>query len=242
MSIDSGPEFKRLRLFLTEPHPCSYLDDQTATTAFVDPEVMIDHTSYNRLSEYGFRRSGKYLYTPRCESCKACISTRVLAQLFQPSRQQKRCIKKNNDLKVILNRRINSTEHYQLYEKYISARHSDGDMFPANEPQYNNFIGASMEFSRFLEFRLDGKLIAASAVDLLESGLSAIYTYYDPDYSQRGLGNFAILSMLELTKASQLPYLYLGYMIKKCPKMNYKTRYRPLELFVNGVWQEYNGK
>jgi len=238
MSRDSTPDFTRIRLFLTEPHPCSYLENHTATTAFVDPKIAIDSTAYSRLSEYGFRRSGKHVYMPRCESCQACISTRVLAQLFLPSRQQKRCIRRNQDVKVIYGHHINTDEHYKLYEKYIIDRHFDGDMFPPNKLQYTNFIGTPMEYTRFLEFRLDGELIAASVVDVLETGFSAIYTYFDPDHSSRGLGNFAILAMLDLTRSSKQPYLYLGYMIKDCHKMNYKNRYRPLEFLIDGVWQE----
>lgn len=237
MTRDVTPDLSHIRLFLTEPHSCSYLKNQLATTAFVDPALPIDSELYNRLSGFGFRRSGKYLYIPRCQSCNACIPARIPVADFTPSRQQRRCLSRNRDVKIHCLTTINRTEHFELYKRYIQQRHSDGDMYPPNRSQYEDFIGGSLEFSRFLEFRLEGKLIASSLIDVLHAGVSAIYTYYDPELDARSLGTYAILSILNYARSEAIPYVYLGYWIKSCRKMQYKTRFQPIELLQDGCWQ-----
>ncbi|MCB1668439.1 MAG: arginyltransferase [Pseudomonadales bacterium] len=240
MTRDISPDLQRLQLFLTEPHRCSYLPQQEATTAFVDPTAAITQSVYSGLSEIGFRRSGRYIYTPRCEFCQACIATRIPSSIFSPSRQQKRCARRNQDLDIRVVNVVDYDEHYPLYENYISQRHSDGDMYPPSRGQYNDFIGGLPEYGRIIEYRHQGVLIAAAVVDLLDNGISAIYTYFDPKESHRSLGTFAILSQIELARSLQLEYLYLGYWIKQCHKMSYKAKFRPLEMFIKNGWQLIN--
>ncbi len=236
MSRDISPDLNSLRLFLTEPHQCSYLPNQMASTSFVDPEINIDNQLYSRLTELGFRRSGHYIYAPRCESCNACISVRIRVREFRPNRRQKRCAKRNSDLTVHAKQQVDRDEHYPLYESYINNRHMDGDMYPANRQQYNDFISNMMDDSQFLEFRLQERLVAAAVTDRLDSGLSAIYTYFDPSADKRSLGTFAILSQISLARELGLTYLYLGYWVKSCRKMDYKTTFRPLEMLSRGRW------
>ena len=238
MTRDISPDLKKIRLYLTEPHPCSYLDDKDAITAFVDPKIEVSDDTYNQLSLLGFRRSGRYVYTPRCASCKSCIPARVPAASFKPNRRQRRCIKKNANLEVTSTTTINLTEHYGIFEKYIDARHADGDMYPASYSQFRSFIGAAWDCTRYLEFRLDGQLICCAVVDWLSSGLSAIYTYFDPDFASRSLGIYAVLKQIELTKDYELGYVYLGYWIRDSDKMNYKSGFRPLELFLDKQWMD----
>lgn len=240
MSRDITPDVQMVRLFLTEPHPCSYLEDKMATTAFVDPAIKVDPFLYSHLSELGFRRSGQYIYTPHCQGCNACLSARVPVDDFETNRQHRRCKKRNSDLKVCMTSSIDEDEHYPLYEDYITNRHSDGDMYPPSRSQFNDFISNLWKNTRVVEIRLEGKLIAAGIVDILENGLSAIYTYYSCEYPKRGLGTFSILAEIMLTKQMGLPYLYLGYWIKNSPKMAYKSEFKPLEVLRNGDWALIN--
>ncbi len=236
MTRDVTPDISSIRLFLTEPHACSYLDGAQATTAFVDPAINVDNQLYSRLSEMGFRRSGRYIYAPRCESCKACIPARIQAGAFKRNRKQNKCMNRNRDLNIHLTHQPDHQEHYELYSRYINHRHNDGDMFPPSAQQYEDFIGSIWENSSVMEFRLDNKLLAASVIDWLENGISAIYTYFCPEHSRRSLGSYAILEQVELAKQRQLPYVYLGYWIKNCRKMSYKIDFKPLEIRSGGRW------
>ena len=236
MSRDIAPDLQKIQLYLTEAHPCSYLADKQATTAFVDPKYPLDTETYSHLSTMGFRRSGQYIYAPRCASCNSCIPVRVPAEGFAPTRSQKRCLKRNVDISAKIEPNIKLDEHYELYQKYIDTRHSDGDMYPATMIQYRDFIGKPWECTRFIEFRLDKKLIACAVSDWLDDGLSAIYTYYDPDLSERSLGTFAILKQIEMAREQSLDYLYLGYWIRDSAKMTYKSKFRPSELYIENRW------
>ncbi len=236
MTRDITPDLQQIRLFLTEPHRCSYLPDQKAVTAFVDPQLTIDAGTYNRLSGVGFRRSGQYIYTPRCTHCKACIPVRIPAAEFLPNRQQRRTLKRNQDVQIDIVEQIDVDRHYPLYERYIEARHRDGDMHPPSKKQYQDFIGNPWECTRFMEFSTAGRLLGCAVVDYLDTGLSAIYTYFDPDQARRGLGTFSILSQVRLAREQSLDYVYLGYWVRNCGKMNYKSKFRPAELYLNNRW------
>lgn len=236
MSRDITPDLHKIQLYLTEAHACSYLSDKQATTAFVDPKHLVDTETYSHLSAMGFRRSGQYIYAPRCASCKSCIPVRIPVVGFAPTRSQKRCLKRNCDISAKIEANINLDEHYALYQKYIDTRHSDGDMYPATMTQYRDFIGKPWECTRFIEFRLDKKLVACAVSDWLDDGLSAIYTYYDPDLSERSLGTLAILRQIELAREQALDYLYLGYWIRDSAKMTYKSKFRPSELYIENRW------
>jgi leucyl-tRNA---protein transferase len=236
----SSLKLSTLKLFATQPHPCSYLDGEQATTVFVDPSAEIDLALYTQLSQLGFRRSGAHLYRPQCATCQACLSCRVPVELFKPNRHQKRCIKKNADLDIQLVQKIDTEEHYQLYALYIEQRHSDGDMYPPTQEQFKNFLAMQWETTGYLEFRLNGQLISLAVCDQLNDGLSAVYTFYDAAFADRSLGKFAVLAQIQRAKDLGLPHLYLGYWIKDCDKMNYKSDYRPLDLLINRRWMRLN--
>ena len=229
-------ELARLKFYATNPHTCSYLPEEQATTLFLDPSQPMDVNVYAELSALGFRRSGDHLYRPHCQSCNACVPARIPVALFQPNRQQRRILKRNLDLSVCKVTPAFTEEYYALYVRYIEQRHADGDMYPPSREQFATFLVRNLPFSYFYEFRLDGQLLAVAATDLLPNGLSAVYTFYDPDEDHRSLGRFAILQQIEETHRLGLQALYLGYWIKNCRKMNYKTQYRPIELFVNQRW------
>ena len=129
-----------------------------------------------------------------------------------------------------------SEENFDLYQRYIEQRHADGDMYPPSRDQFSTFLVRDLAFSRFYEFRLDGRLMAVAVTDVLPNGLSAVYTFYDPDEERRSLGRYGILWQIAEARRLGLDALYLGYWIKNCKKMNYKTEYRPIELLINQRW------
>lgn len=233
---ESVTELESLQFFQTQPHDCSYLPEKTAATVFLNPKQTLDQALYSQLSEYGFRRSGKHIYKPMCADCQACVPMRVPVGLFKPKRQQKRTWKRNQDLSVSIVKSIDTDEHYVLYESYINERHADGDMFPPSREQFQSFLADQWQSTRYYEFRAEGKLIATSVADVMDNGISAVYTYYDPNEHRRSLGTYVILFLIDQAKDLGLPAVYLGYWIKSSPKMNYKSTFRPLEIQDGYSW------
>ena len=229
-------ELARLKFYATQPHPCSYLPEEQATTLFLDPSQPMDVQVYAELSEMGFRRSGDHLYRPHCQRCTACVPARIPVDQFIPNRQQKRILKRNAEIQVTGVRPVFNEEYYDLYARYIEERHADGDMYPPSRDQFSTFLVRDLPFARFYEFRLHGRLLAVAVTDVLPNGLSAVYTFYDPTEERRSLGRHAILWQIGEAARLGLEAIYLGYWIKNCRKMNYKTQYRPIELFVNQRW------
>jgi arginyl-tRNA--protein-N-Asp/Glu arginylyltransferase len=227
-----------LKVYTTYPHSCSYLAEQEATTLFVDPRTAMDSRLYSQLSEMGFRRSGSHLYRPNCGSCRACIPARVAVQKFQPRRNQRRTWKRNADIVVEEIQCIKDDRCFKLYQRYIEARHRQGDMYPPTREQYESFLSAEWGVTRYYQLLLDGKTSGVAVADQLEDGLSAIYTFYEPELQSRSIGTYAVLWQIEAARSMGLPYLYLGYWIKECQKMAYKVQFRPLELYINGQWVE----
>ena len=203
---------------------------------FFDPRVIITEDIYQSLTDQGFRRSGSHLYRPHCGTCTACVPTRLPVDKFQPSRSQRRVLKRNADLHVRVEEATFSRRHYHLYERYISLRHADGDMYPASEDQYRSFLLSPWSNSLFLSLYEGERLLSVAVTDKQPQGLSAIYTFFEPREEARSLGVLSILKQIELCQELELPYLYLGYWIKDCDKMSYKTQYRPTELYVNNRW------
>ncbi len=233
-------DLSELKLFTTGEHDCSYIEGEKATTLFVDPAAPMERNLYSALSQLGFRRSGGNIYRPHCHDCAACVSIRVPVHSFIPSRTQKRCFKLNSDLAIETTQQPDINEHYALYERYIDIRHSDGDMYPPSRQQYLDFLNNPLGCTDYIEMRLKGELIGCAVSDTLDNGLSAIYTYFCPNQTTRSLGRFAILYQIEQATKLGLPYLYLGYWIKSCEKMNYKSQYKPLQLLVNQQWVTAN--
>ena len=230
-----------VKFFITPLHKCSYLPRQDAITLFADPKAEVNQNLYSDLSEMGFRRSGNYLYRPHCRQCAACIPVRIPCNVFSPSRKQKRVIRKNADLKITAVDPLYSDEHYHLYQNYIEQKHQDGDMYPPSPEQYASFLLSDWGNTVFFEFRDDSdQLLAVSVCDILENGISAVYTFYDISQPKRSLGVMAVLWQIEEAKNRGLPSVYLGYWIKECQKMSYKTDYRPLEMLIDDHWVQTN--
>jgi arginyl-tRNA--protein-N-Asp/Glu arginylyltransferase len=229
-----------IKVYTTYPHSCSYLEEQEAVTLFVDPKHGIDKPLYSSLSQLGFRRSGSHIYRPHCEACNACIPSRIPVADFRMSRGQRRTWNRNQDMLVEETASINDDEAYQLYCDYIEQRHSDGDMYPPVREQYESFLNNPWGCTRYYRFysEEDGRrhLLAIAVADFLDDGQSAIYTFFDPTAAKRGLGTYTLLWQVENARQLKLDYLYLGYWIRDCQKMSYKSSYRPLELRINNCW------
>lgn len=225
-----------LKVFTTYPHECSYLLGKEATTLFVDPKQDVDQNLYTSLSRMGFRRSGLHMYKPHCAGCQACVPARIPVADFIPSRNQKRVLKRNADLRVQSLTELNAQQTYPLYERYICARHHDGDMYPPSIEQFQSFLGQAWDFTRYYCFSLGNEVKAVAVVDHLNDGFSAIYTFFDPADDARSLGKFVILWQIELARQLQLPFVYLGYWVQNCRKMDYKIQYKPIELLDQGEW------
>ncbi|MGB0733930.1 MAG: arginyltransferase [Pontibacterium sp.] len=226
-----------LHFYATPEHDCSYLKQHQARTLFVDPAAHINKQTYTELSDLGFRRSGSHIYRPHCSGCQACTSIRIIQSGFKPTKSQRRVINKNKDLVITQATPRYTDEYYQLYFDYITQRHADGDMFPPSKEQFISFLVDGSERGIFLEFRdATGILKAIAVTDELNDGLAPIYTFYDPCEPKRSLGQYCILSQIELTRSRKLNYVYLGYWVKDCRKMNYKVLYRPFELLIDGRW------
>ncbi|MBE9539615.1 MAG: arginyltransferase [Proteobacteria bacterium] len=229
-----------IKVYTTYPHSCSYLEDQEAVTLFVDPKHTVDKALYSSLSGLGFRRSGSHIYRPHCEACNACIPSRIPVAEFRMSRGQRRTWNRNQDLVVEESETIIDDAAYQLYTNYIEMRHKDGDMYPPVREQYESFLNNPWQCTRYYRFYLpeNGQqtLVAIAVADFLDDGQSAIYTFFDPTQEKRSLGTYTILWQVDNARNSGLNYLYLGYWIRNCQKMSYKTSYRPLELRINNSW------
>lgn len=228
-----------VKLYATHEHPCSYLRGRHATTVFVDPDAPIDKHLYSELSDFGFRRSGRHIYKPHCRSCQACIPVRIPVANFHWKRNYRRNLQRNADLEQRVRRALTLELHYPLYERYINARHADGDMYPPSREQFTEFLSAEWQTTEYLEYWLGSRLMGVSVTDRLEQGLSAIYTFYEPDEGARGLGTFAILQQILTAQRDGLPYVYLGYWIRDCDKMRYKQAFRPIELYMGNRWLSF---
>jgi arginine-tRNA-protein transferase len=224
-----------LRLLLGTEHACGYLDHRSARSAFIDPEFPLNPARYGVLLDLGFRRSGPYVYRPACANCRDCLAARVPAQEFKPDRSQRRCLRRNADLK--LSRELAPTEeHYALYRRYLASRHAGGGMNPEDSKAFRTFLECAWGDTQFWTMRLDGRLLAVAVVDLIPKGLSAVYTFYDPAERKRGLGTFAVLKQIEAARELRRPYVYLGYWVEGSAKMDYKRHYQPLEILNAEVW------
>lgn len=225
-------------LYISQAHECSYLPDREARSLFLDPAAEVTPAIYQELIDRGFRRSGCYLYQPACPACNACVSLRIPVDRFKPSRSQRRNWQSNRErYQVIVKPAQYDESHFELYKHYLLQRHPDGAMTCNSPGQYTQFLTCEWAETRFIEFRLHKQLAAAVAVsDILPDGTSSIYTFFDPALSSHGLGVFALLWQIDYTRQLGKHWVYPGFWIKECEKMNYKTRFRPHETWTGQDW------
>lgn len=228
-----------VRLFQTLPHECGYYGERTAQNLVIDPSAPNLGDIYERALPRGYRRAGGHVYLPNCQDCRACVPVRVPVARFRPDRSQRRCIARNADLAIRLTEAGYNDERFALYQRYLSSRHRDGGMDDATPEDFRRFLYTDWSPTRFIEFRLDGALVAVAVTDVCANGLSAVYTWFDPAHAERSLGSFGVLSQIKLARDNALDHLYLGFWIAGHPKMDYKARYQPLEVLADGQWQPY---
>ena len=227
-----------IRCHITVPFPCSYLPGRQASNLVIDPSLELTDTLLGGLLEKGFRRSGKHVYRPYCQGCSECISIKVPTARFKPNRSQRRNWRVNQSLRHVATRPIFNDEQFALYRKYLASRHSDSEMSNPIPADYIGFLTAPGISTIFHEFPLDDELLAVTVTDHTPNGLSAVYTFFDPDHSQLGLGAYAILWLIQHAKETGLPWVYLGYWIRECGKMNYKAHFTPQLGYIDENWRE----
>lgn len=235
---------RQLRFFLTAPSPCPYLPDREERKVFAHLPLSEGAQVNDALTQVGFRRSQNIAYRPACEACDACISARIPVARHKLSRSSRRILERNEALTRHLVEAEATTEQFDLLRRYLGARHARGGMSEMTWPDYVAMVEDTAVRTHLIEYRTPseddgpGDLIACALVDLLSDGLSLVYSFYEPSLSRRSLGSFVILDHLDQADIASLPYVYLGYWVRGSEKMDYKSRFRPLEILRPSGWIE----
>lgn len=236
-------QFRFPRFFVTSPAPCPYLAGKSERKVFTDLTGGHAAELNEALSRIGFRRSQGVAYRPSCLDCSACISVRVISAEFRPNASQRRLLKRHADLEVSACQPWATEEQYALLRRYLDARHPDGGMSQMDDMDYADMVETTPVDTSIIEYRepsddgRPGRLVGACLTDRQMDGLSMIYSFFEPEDTTRpGLGTFIILDHILRAAASGLPYVYLGYWIAASPRMEYKTRFQPLERLGPDGW------
>ncbi|MGY9047513.1 arginyl-tRNA-protein transferase [Puniceibacterium antarcticum] len=232
-SLPLAPQF-----YVTAPQSCPYLEGRMERKLFTslqgDQAVKLNDS----LSKQGFRRSQNVLYRPSCSDCAACLSARIDVSLFQPSKSQRRTINRNAHLARTATSPWATEDQYSLFRRYLDRRHADGGMADMDVFEFAAMIEETPIRSRVVEYAdPKGELTAVCLTDVLDDGLSMVYSFYEPDLPKQSLGSWMILDHVEIAREAGLPYVYLGYWVPGSPKMGYKAGFSGLEVYRHGRWQ-----
>lgn len=240
-SLPKSPQF-----YVTAPQVCPYLDNQIERKLFTSLTGSNTQALNNALSTQGFRRSQNVLYRPSCADCSACLSARIPVANFSMTKSEKRVLRRNQKLTREIKTPWATSEQFELFKKYVSSRHDDGGMSGMSEAEFTSMVEETSVKTILVEYlnnQSETKHIeAVSITDVIEDGLSMVYSFYEPDLLEFSLGKYMILDHINLAKEMNLPYLYLGYWVKGSKKMDYKSQYNPIEIFLNGSWSLLNQK
>jgi leucyl-tRNA---protein transferase len=230
------------QFFITAPSACPYLAGQMERKVFTHLLGNDARALNSQLSHGGFRRSQNIAYRPACDSCNACTSVRVPVEGFMWTKSFRRVLLKNRDLTASVVKPTATSEHYDLFREYIDTRHSDGGMADMSVLDFAAMIDETVVDSRLIEYRYErahengGELVATVLMDVLQDGLSLIYSFFDPSEEARSLGTFVVLDGILRAKKLGLPFVYIGYLVPGAKKMEYKARFMPQERLGGKGW------
>ncbi|ETX15583.1 arginyl-tRNA-protein transferase [Roseivivax halodurans JCM 10272] len=232
-SLPLAPQF-----YVTAPQPCPYLPGRMERKLFTALQGDQAQRLNDSLSQQGFRRSQNVLYRPSCSDCAACLSARISVADFEPSKSQRRTIRRNAHLERRATSPWATEDQYALFRRYLDHRHADGGMADMDVFEFAAMIEETPIRSRVVEYldRAQGDLTAVCLTDVLDDGLSMVYSFYEPDLPRQSLGTWMILDHVDIAREAGLPYVYLGYWVPGSPKMGYKANFTGLEIFRGGQW------
>ncbi|MCC5963646.1 MAG: arginyltransferase [Rhodobacteraceae bacterium] len=238
-SLPTIPQF-----YVTAPQPCPYLPGRTERKLFTALQGDQAEAMNDSLSKQGFRRSQNVLYRPACADCCACLSARIRVADFSPSRSQRRMMRRNRHLARHVSSAWATEDQFDLFRRYLDARHADGGMADMDVFEFAAMIEETPVRTRILEYRdgvggMKGDLWGVCLTDVLDDGLSLVYSFFDPRHERNSLGSYMILDQIELARKLGLPYVYLGYWVPGSPKMDYKARFAALEVYHRDRWQAF---
>ncbi len=239
-TLPKAPQF-----YVTAPQPCPYLDGKVERKLFTALFGDDAKTLNDSLSQQGFRRSQNVLYRPTCAGCAACMSARIRIADFTPSRSQRKILNRNKDLRRSIKTPWATEEHFDLFQSYLGSRHADGGMAGMDIFEFAAMIEETPVHSRIIEYHnttldAENSLIGACLTDILDDGLSLVYSFFNPDQDRRSLGSHIILDHIQMAHDAGLPYVYLGFWVPGSRKMDYKARFQPLELYRAGTWVDFD--
>ena len=234
-SLPIAPQF-----YVTAPQTCPYLDGRRERKLFTALQGEHAGQLNDALSKQGFRRSQNVLYRPSCADCSACMSARIKVADFEPRKAHQRTLRRNTTLTRNARSPWATEEQYNLFRRYLDNRHAAGGMADMDVFEFAAMIEETPVRSRVIEYRdsaKDDSLTAVCLTDVLDDGLSLVYSFYEPDLTRQSLGTYVILDHVEVAREAGLPYVYLGYWVPGSDKMGYKAGFPALEVFVDGGWQ-----
>ena len=230
------------QFYVTASQPCPYLDGKVERKLFAGLQGEHANALNNALSKQGFRRSQNVLYRPTCADCSACLSARIRVTDFKPSKSQRRVLNRNKHLIRDASAPWATEHQYELFSRYLNARHADGGMADMDMFEFSSMVEETPVRSRIVEYSTQhevyerSELTSVCLTDVLDDGLSLVYSFFEPDMERYSLGVFMILDHIQIAQEAGLPYVYLGYWIPGSPKMHYKSNFNALEAFYKGEW------